>query len=209
MKALLAVLLLLGASVSVRAAERAKTIVFFGDSLTAGYGLDDPSRAFPALVQERIEAQKLPYRVVNAGLSGETTAGGLRRIDWVLKQPVDIFVLELGGNDGLRGLSPNDAQKNLQAIIDKVRAKFPAAKIVLTGMLMPASLGPDYTRAFAAIYPSLAEKNQITFIPFLLEGVGGIPALNQPDQVHPNARGHAIIAETMWKALQPLLASAS
>lgn len=190
------------------AADTRKTILFFGDSLTAGYGLDDPALAFPALIQARIDAEKLPYRVINAGLSGETTAGGLRRLDWVLKQPVDVFVLELGGNDGLRGLQPKDAQANLQAMIDKVRAKNPATAIILAGMLMPSSMGPDYTRAFAEMYPTLAKKNQITLIPFLLEGVGGISSLNQPDLIHPNAPGHARVAETVWKTLRPLLSPA-
>lgn len=192
-------------ALALSGADARKTILFFGDSLTAGYGLEDPSLAFPALIQKRIDAEKLPYRVINAGLSGETTAGGLRRIDWVLRQPVDIFVLELGGNDGLRGLSPRDAQYNLQTLIDKVRAKNPQVKVVLAGMMMPPSLGQDYTRAFAAIYPTLAEKNQLTLVPFLLEGVGGNPALNQPDMIHPNAKGHALVAETVWKILRPML----
>lgn len=189
--------------------EPRKTILMFGDSLTAGYGLEDPNQAFPALLQERIDAENLPYKVVNAGLSGETTAGGLRRLDWVLRQPIDLFVLELGGNDGLRGLPPKEAMNNLQQIIDKVKAKNPRVKIILAGMMMPPSLGQDYTRAFAAIYPTLAEKNELALIPFLLEGVGGISSLNQPDLVHPNAKGHAIIAETLWKTLRPLLSPAS
>jgi acyl-CoA thioesterase I len=182
-----------------------KTILFFGDSITAGYGLDDPDQAYPGLIGERIEREHLPYRVVNAGLSGETTAGGLRRIDWILRQPISIFVLELGGNDGLRGLAPAEAEANLQTIIDKVRAKDPGAKIVLEGMMMPTNLGADYTQAFAAIYPALAEKNHLVFVPFLLDRVGGIPALNQADGIHPNAQGHAILAETVWKYLAPLL----
>jgi acyl-CoA thioesterase I len=182
-----------------------KTIIFFGDSLTAGYGLDEPTLAFPALVQKQIDAAKLPYRVVNAGLSGETTAGGVRRVDWILRQPVDIFVLELGGNDGLRGLTPSQAEENLQTIIDRVRQKNPKAKIVLAGMMMPPNLGEDYVKRFAAIYPSLAEKNRVDFIPFILEGVGGNPALNQADSIHPNAKGHAIIAEHVWKEIRPLL----
>ncbi len=184
-----------------------KTILFFGDSLTAGYGLDDPALAFPGRIQEKITAEKLPWRVINAGLSGETTAGGLRRLDWIMRQPVHIFVLELGGNDGLRGLSPEVARANLQAIIDKVRAKNPATRIVIAGMEMPTSMGTDYTTAFRAIYPDLAKKNDATLIPFLLEGVGGDPKLNLPDGVHPTAEGHAIVAETVWKILRPLLVS--
>lgn len=183
-----------------------KTILFFGDSLTAGYGLDDPALAFPGRIQEKITAEKLPWRVVNAGLSGETTAGGLRRLDWIMRQPVHIFVLELGGNDGLRGLSPEVARANLQAIIDKVRAKNPATRIVIAGMEMPTSMGTDYTTAFRAIYPELAKKNDATLIPFLLEGVGGDPKLNLPDGVHPTAEGHALVAETVWKVIRPLLA---
>lgn len=197
--------LLLFSAAALTAADTRKTILFFGDSLTAGYGLEDPGLAFPGLIQKRLDAERLPYRAINAGLSGETTAGGLRRLDWVLRQPVDVFFLELGGNDGLRGLSPKDAQANLQAMIDKVRAKNPRVKIILAGMMMPPSLGADYTRAFALIYPALAEKNQLTLIPFILEGVGGVRTLNQPDQIHPNAQGHAIIADTVWKTLRPLL----
>ncbi|ATC63244.1 arylesterase [Nibricoccus aquaticus] len=182
-----------------------KTILFFGDSLTAGYGLDDPALAFPGRIQEKITAEKLPWRVINAGLSGETTAGGLRRLDWIMRQPVHIFVLELGGNDGLRGLSPEVARTNLQGIIDKVRARNPATRIVIAGMEMPTSMGTDYTTAFRAIYAELARKNDALLIPFLLEGVGGDPKLNLPDGVHPTAEGHIIVAETVWKTLRPLL----
>ncbi len=183
-----------------------KTVVFFGDSLTAGYGLDDPgAQAFPALIQQKIDAAHLPWRAVNAGLSGETTAGGRRRVEWILHQPVDIFVLELGGNDGLRGIPLADTQANLQAIIDRVRAKYPAARIILAGMQIPSNLGPDYTRAFRRIFPELAEKNRLTLIPFLLEGVGGRPELNQADGIHPTAAGHAIVADNVWKVLRPLL----
>jgi acyl-CoA thioesterase-1 len=187
-------------------AVETKTLLFFGDSLTAGYGLDDPSaQAFPALVQKKVDATGLPWRVVNAGLSGETSAGGLRRVDWILRQRVEVFVLELGGNDGLRGLPPETTHANLQAIIDRVRAKYPTAKIVLAGIAAPPNMGADFTRAFAAIFPELAEKNGVPLIPFLLEGVGGWPEFNQPDGIHPNVQGHAIVAETVWKVLQPLL----
>lgn len=192
------------AAVQMRAAQR--TLVFFGDSLTAGHGLDDPANeAFPGLVQKKIEAAGLDWRVINAGLSGETSAGGLRRVDWILRQPVDVFVLALGGNDGLRGIAPTVTKANLQGIIDRVRAKYPQAKIVLAGMMMPASMGADYTEAFRAMYPALAEKNSAIAVPFLLEGVGGIAAMNHDDRIHPNPRGHAVIAETMWKHLRPLL----
>lgn len=186
------------------AAEPARTIVFFGDSITAGSGLD-PDEAFPALIQKKLEAAGRPWRVVNAGLSGETTAGGLRRLDWILRQPVDIFVLELGGNDGLRGIPPETSRANLQTMIERIRAKHPRVVIVLAGMQMPVNMGPDYTRRFAAMYPELAEKNRTALIPFLLEGVGGVASLNQADGIHPTAAGHQIVADTVWRTLQPLL----
>lgn len=183
-----------------------RTIVFFGDSLTAGYGLDEPAQdAFPALIQKKIEAAGLDWRVVNAGLSGETTAAGLRRVDWILRQPIDLFVLALGGNDGLRGISPAVSTANLQGIIDRVKAKYPEAKIVLAGMMMPPSMGESYARDFAGMYPALGKKNDLTLVPFLLEGVGGIVAMNQHDRIHPNEKGHALIAEVLWKYLRPLL----
>ena len=189
----------------VRAAT-VKTIVFFGDSLTAGYGLDDPdTQAFPARIQSKINEAGLPYRAVNAGLSGETTAGGLRRVDWILRQSVDVFVLALGGNDGLRGIDPAVSAANLQAIIDRVLAKNRATKIVLVGMEMPPSMGESYARDFAAMYPAVAKKNKTAFVPFLLEGVGGRADLNQADQIHPTASGQAILAENIWKVLRPLL----
>ena len=192
--------------ISPRLGATPQTLVVFGDSLTAGSGLDDPfTDAFPAVIQKKIEEATLPYRVVNAGLSGETSAGGLRRVDWVLRQPIDIFVLALGANDGLRGIEPAVTRENLQGIIDRVRAKNPGVKIVLAGMNMPPSMGADYVRDFAAIFPKLAKENQTAFVPFLLEGVGGRRALNQPDQIHPNAAGHVILAENVWKVLRPLL----
>ena len=200
----LAPLLLLGAVVA-RGAEP-RTIIFFGDSLTAGYGLPDPSsQAYPALIQQKIDEAGLDYKVVNAGLSGETTSGGLRRVDWILRQPVDIFVLALGGNDGLRGIDPAISRANLDKIIERVRAKNPKAKLLLAGMQMPTAMGPDFAKEFAGIYPDVAEKNNVTLLPFLLEGVGGRIDLNQPDRIHPTAKGQALIAETVWKALRPLL----
>ena len=200
-------LLLTVAHGALHAAEPTlKTILFFGDSLTAGFGLDDAStQAFPGRIQQKLITAGLPYRVVNAGLSGETTAGGLRRIDWVLRGPVDIFVLELGANDGLRGLSPTLAAANLQGLLDKVRAKNPAVKLVVAGMELPTSMGEDYRKKFAAIYTTLAQANQATLIPFLLEGVGGVAGLNQPDGIHPTADGHRLVAETVWQWLRPLL----
>jgi acyl-CoA thioesterase-1 len=185
-----------------------RTIVFFGDSLTEGYGLADPdTQSYPAQIQRKIDAAHLPWRVVNAGLSGETSAGGLRRINWVLRQNVDAFVLELGANDGLRGTAPDVTQANLQAIIDRVRSKYPAAKVVLAGMRMPQNLGQDYVEAFRAIYPSLAQKNGVALIPFLLDGVAGRPELNQFDGIHPTPAGAAIIADEVWKAVEPILRS--
>ncbi|HTD40375.1 MAG TPA: arylesterase [Mucilaginibacter sp.] len=179
-----------------------KTILFFGDSLTAGYGLDDPSEAFPGVIQRKIDSLKLPYAVINAGVSGETTAGGLARIDWILKQKVDIFVLELGANDGLRGIPVAETTKNLQSIIDKVKAQYPDAKLVLAGMQVPPSMGKDYITSFKDLFPRLAEKNKIALVPFLLAGVGGNPNLNQPDGIHPTAEGAKIVADNVWKVLK-------
>jgi len=181
-----------------------KTVVFFGDSLTAGYGLD-PSQAFPALIQKKIDAQGWNFRAVNAGLSGETTAGGLRRINWVLQRPIDVFVLELGANDGLRGLPVEEAKKNLHAIMERVREKYPRVKILLAGMRVPTNLGKDYTSRFYEMFPELARANNAALIPFLLKGVGGIPELNLPDGIHPTPAGHKIVAENVWSVLEPLL----
>lgn len=183
----------------------AKTVLFFGDSLTAGYGLDDPSQAFPGVVQHKIDSAKLPYKVVNAGVSGETTAGGKGRISWILKQKVDVFVLELGANDGLRGIPVAETTKNLQAIIDSVKTKYPAAKIVLVGMQVPPNMGPAYANGFKAIFPALAEKNKIQLVPFLLKGVGGVPSLNQHDGIHPTAEGAKIVADNVWQVLKDVL----
>jgi acyl-CoA thioesterase-1 len=187
-------------------AQEGHTIVFFGDSLTAGYGLDAPEDdAYPALIQHKIDSEGLPWKVVNAGLSGDTTAEGLRRVDWVLRQPVDLFVLALGGNDGLRGIKPEVTESNLSAIIGRVRARYPWATIFLAGMQMPPNMGEDYTQRFAAIFPSVAKKEHVELIPFLLEGVGGIPQYNQSDGIHPNATGHALIAKMLWPILRPHL----
>ncbi|PAW68068.1 MAG: arylesterase [Opitutia bacterium Tous-C1TDCM] len=188
------------------AAAAPRTIVFFGDSLTAGYGLDDPgTEAYPALIQRKAEASAPGWRVVNAGLSGETSAGGLRRIDWMLRQPVHVFVLALGANDGLRGLSPDVTKANLQQILDRVRAKNPRATLVVAGMEMPPSYGSEFTAAFRKIFPELAAKNGATLVPFLLDGVGGVAALNLPDRIHPNPAGHRKVAENIWTVVGPLL----
>ncbi|MEP6951139.1 MAG: arylesterase [Ginsengibacter sp.] len=178
-----------------------KTILFFGNSLTAGYGVD-PSEAFPALIQNKIDSLKLGYKVINGGVSGETSSGGSSRIDWILRQPVDIFILELGGNDGLRGIPLQETKKNLQAIIDKVKAKYPGAKLVLAGMQIPPNMGLQYATEFKNLYPDLAAKNKVLLIPFLLQGVGGDPKLNQQDGIHPTPEGHKIVAENVWEVLK-------
>lgn len=198
-----AVILALWLVAGLGAADK-KTLLFFGDSLTAGLGVE-ADEAFPALIQRKLDAAGRPWRVVNAGLSGETTSGGLRRLDWILRQPVDIFVLELGGNDGLRGIAPEVSKANLEAMIKRIQAKYPHVKVVLAGMQMPANMGADYTKQFASMYPEVAQETGVTLIPFLLEGVGGMPNLNQADGIHPNPDGHKIVAETVWRALQPLL----
>jgi acyl-CoA thioesterase-1 len=185
--------------------KKTKTILFFGNSLTAAYGLDDPSKGFAGLIQKKVDSLGLGYKVVNGGVSGETSAGGNSRVDWILKQPVDIFVLELGGNDGLRGIPVNETKRNLQAILDKVKAKYPDARLVLAGMQMPPSMGRKYTTDFKNVYTDLAASNKLTLIPFLLQGVGGEVRLNQQDGIHPTAEGHRIIAETVWNHLKDIL----
>jgi acyl-CoA thioesterase-1 len=181
-----------------------KNIVFFGNSLTAGYGLD-PSQAFPAIIQKKIDSLGLPYQVINAGLSGETTAAGKNRIDWILRNKTDIFFLELGANDGLRGILLSETEANLQSIVDRVRAKYPEARMILAGMEVPPNMGKKYADQFRSIFRKTAEKNKMVLIPFLLEGVGGVPELNQRDGIHPTAEGHKRVAEGVWKALSPLL----
>jgi len=180
-------------------------ILFFGDSLSAGYGIGK-ELAFPALVQEKIDAAGLSYQVVNAGVSGDTSAGGLRRIDWMLRQGVDVLVLELGANDGLRGLPLETTEENLQAIIDLTRRRNPAVRLVIAGMKLPPNLGREYTLRFEALFTRLAEKNQAVLIPFLLEGVAGRPNLNLEDGIHPTPEGHRLVAATVWRYLAPLLA---
>jgi acyl-CoA thioesterase-1 len=183
-----------------------KTVVVLGDSLAAGLGVDE-TEAFPALLQQKIDAAGWKYTVVNAGVSGDTSADGLNRIDWLLRRKLDVLLLELGGNDGLRGLPVSATKRNLQSIIDRVKQKYPQAQIVIAGMQMPPNMGADYTNSFKRIFPDLAEKNHAVLIAFLLEGVGGNPSLNQADQIHPTAQGHKIIAENIWKVLKPILSS--
>ena len=184
--------------------KKSKTILFLGNSLTAGYGLQK-SQAFPALLQQKIDSLGWNFEVVNAGLSGETSAGGLRRINWLLKRKVDILVLELGANDALRGLSLDLTKSNLQAIIDSTKNKYPRVTIIVAGMLAPPNLGEEYTDKFRSIFTVLSKDALL--VPFLLEGVGGVPELNLPDGIHPTAEGHKIVAENVWKVLKPLLGS--
>jgi acyl-CoA thioesterase-1 len=178
-----------------------KTILFFGNSLTAGYGID-PEDAFAGLTQLRLDSLGKDYRVINGGLSGETTAGGLSRLDWFLEEEPYIFVLELGGNDGLRGILPSESKKNLIGIIDKVRGKYPNTKIILAGMQIPPNMGQEYTEEFKSIYPEVAQEKNVTLIPFLLEGVAGNPDLNLPDGIHPTETGHKIVFETVWPFIE-------
>lgn len=185
-------------------AVEAKNLVVLGDSLAAGYGLD-PSAAFPALLQKKINDAGWKFHVVNAGVSGDTSAGGLRRLDWLLKRRIDVLIVELGANDGLRGLSPAALKKNLQAIIERTRQKYPDAQVVLAGMKMPANLG-SYATEFERTYSDLAKENDVPLVPFLLEGVGGNPELNLPDRIHPTAEGQKILAENVWAVLKPVLA---
>lgn len=181
-----------------------KTILFFGNSLTAGYGLE-PEESFPALIQEKIDSLELPYKVINGGLSGETSAGGKARINWLLKQKVDVFILELGANDGLRGIAVTETSANLQSIVDQVKAKYPDVKMVMTGMQVPPSMGRQYATEFSQIFKAIADKNDMAYVPFLLSKVGGISELNQSDGIHPTAKGQIILAENVWEVLEDIL----
>ncbi len=181
-----------------------RTVLFYGNSLTTGFGIG-PDKAYPQLIQHKIDGLGWPFKVINGGVGGETSAGGLSRIDWVLQNRVDVFVLELGGNDGLRGVDPRTTRRNLRAIIRRVRDRYPESKIVLAGMQAPPNMGQHFVSEFRAIYPELAASERVSLIPFLLEGVGGIPELNLPDGIHPTAEGHAIMAENVWKVLKPVL----
>jgi acyl-CoA thioesterase-1 len=183
-----------------------QTIVFLGDSLTAGYGLDDPAtEAYPALIQRKIDGEHLRWRTVNAGISGDTTAGGLRRLGWVLRQRVDLLFIALGGNDGLRGIDPALTEQNLRDIIDHARAKYPSIKIVIAGMQMPENLGAAFVQRYRALFGRVATEKHATLLPYLLEGVGGHADLNQADMIHPTPEGQRILADTVWKTLHPLL----
>lgn len=181
-----------------------KIILFFGNSLTAGYGLDT-EEAFPALIQDRLDSLGLDYTAINSGLSGETTSAGLNRLDWVLNQKVDIFVLELGANDGLRGIPLKETRENLQAIIDLVHQKNPNTQIVLAGMQIPPNMGQAYAGEFQQLFPELAEQNYIQLIPFLLDGVAGRPELNQDDGIHPTSEGQKIVRDNVWAVLEDVI----
>jgi acyl-CoA thioesterase-1 len=184
--------------------EDPKIILCFGNSITAGYGLD-PEQAYPEVLAGILREKGYNYNVVNAGLSGETSAGGLSRIDWVLRNKVDIFILELGANDGLRGLPLVQTKDNLESIIKKVLNKYPDTQIVIAGMMVPPNMGKDYSNEFIYIFNELATENNALLIPFLLDGIGGIPALNLPDGIHPNVEGHKIVAENVFKAIKEVL----
>jgi acyl-CoA thioesterase I len=181
-----------------------KRLLFFGNSLTAGLGVE-PEQAFAGLIGQKVDSLGLPYEVINAGLSGETTAGGRSRVGWILRQPVDVFVLELGANDGLRGIPLASTRQNLQGIVDTVRRRSPGAQIVLAGMQIPPNMGQAYSTDFKAVFQEIAAKNHLVLIPFLLEGVGGHPDLNQADGIHPTPAGHRMVARTVWGVLRPLL----
>jgi acyl-CoA thioesterase-1 len=183
-----------------------RIVLFLGDSITAGHGID-PAQAFPALIQEKINSRGWNFKVINAGQSGDTSAGGLSRLDWLLRNRVDVLVLELGGNDGLRGLPIEVTEKNLQAIINRTKARYPRAKIILAGMKIPPNMGQTYSRRFEEIFTRLAKNNHAELIPFVLEGVGGVRELNLPDGIHPTAKGHRIVAANVWKVLEPVLRS--
>ena len=195
---------LLALLTAATASASPKNVVILGDSLAAGLGVAR-EQAFPSLIQEKIDAADLPYRVINAGFSGDTSAGGLRRLSWVLKRKPDVFILELGGNDGLRGIDPAETKKNLRAIMVRVRERNPNVRIVLAGMQMPQNIGAEYAEAFKALYLELGREDGVVLIPFLLEGVGGDPELNQADLIHPNVEGHVVVAENVWKVLEPVL----
>ena len=181
-----------------------KKILFFGDSLTAGYGLE-VSEAFPALIQQKIDSLELEYTVINAGLSGETTASGKNRLEWVLEDDIDIIIIELGANDGLRGVPLTETESNLQAMIDTVQSKLPEAKIILAGMKIPPNMGPEYTSKFESIFAELAASENVKLIPFLSENVAGMPELNQGDGIHPTIEGQKLVANNVWEVLKPML----
>ena len=194
------------AAASSSTSEAPIRVLVLGNSIAAGSGVA-PEEAFPARLQQRVDSLSWNVEVINGGVSGETTAGGLRRLDWLLRRPIDVLIVELGGNDGLRGTDLSATRENLQAIIDKARAQYPDVRILLAGMQLPPNLGPDYTQRFRALYPELAEANEVGLIPFLLEDVGGVDSLMQSDGIHPTAEGQRIVAQNVWTSLKPTLQS--
>jgi acyl-CoA thioesterase-1 len=180
-------------------------IVYLGTRLTAGYGLADPSLAYPTLIQQRIDSAGLRYQVVNAGVSGATSADTRRSIDWIMAEPVSVLVVETGANDGLRGLDVDSMRANIQAILDRARRQSPPPRLVLVGMEAPPNYGATYTRRFREVFPDLARQNGAAFVPFLLRGVAGVDSLNQADGIHPTPAGQRIVAATVWGVLAPLL----
>lgn len=190
-------------------ADAGPVVVFLGTSLTAGLGLSDPSEAYVAELDRMADSLGLPMEAVNAGVSGETSAGGLRRLDWVLRRPLDVLVLELGANDGLRGQPPEALEENLTTIVRRTRTRYPEARVLIAGMEAPPNLGDRYTEAFRSVFPRVARQTGAELVPFLLEGVAGVPELNQADGIHPTARGHREMADVVWPHLEPLLRAAS
>src|SRR5689334_1844007 len=195
-------------SATAVASPATHTLLFIGTSLTAGLGLN-PDSAYPQLIQEKIESAQLPFEVVNAGVSGETTAGLLRRLDWLLKGTFDVVVVESGANDGLRGTPVATVKENLRTILSRIRAARPAARVLLVQMEAPPNMGPEYTRAFHALYADVAKETGATLIPFLLQGVAGDRDLNQADGIHPNQRGEHIVADNVWRSIEPVLRQAA
>ncbi len=191
-------------SVDSLAPDTTPAVVFLGTSLTAGLGVE-PAEAYPALIQRRLDSLGIRLRVLNAGVSGETAAGGLRRLDWVLERPLRVLVIELGANDALRGQDLAATRRTLQEIITRARQRRPSASLVLAGMEAPPNLGAAYTREFRDMYRELARANGVPLVPFLLEGVAGVPELNQEDGIHPTAQGHRRMAENVWRVLQPIV----
>lgn len=181
-------------------------IVVLGDSITAGYGLD-PTQAYPSLLQQKIDTAGLPFVIVNAGVSGDTTSGGLRRIEWALGPGADVLIIALGGNDGLRGISPKQTAENLAGIIKRARTKVPALAVIVAGMQMPGNMGREFVEQFNAVFPAVAKENDAVLLPFLIEGVGGIAEFNQADLIHPNAEGQKRVAENAWTVLQKVVKS--
>jgi acyl-CoA thioesterase-1 len=193
-----------GATAGVAAPAGPRTVLFIGTSLTAGLGLD-PDSAYPQLIQEKIEAAHLPFDVVNAGVSGETTAGLLRRLDWLLHGNFDVVLVESGANDGLRGTPVATIRENLKEVVSKIRTAHPSARVMLVQMEAPPNMGQEYTRAFHAVFGDVARETGATLVPFLLQGVAGDRSLNQADGIHPNQRGEHIVADNVWRSLEPVL----